>query len=216
MANITAEHIRAEVKKLIAEVTEREPEEITDTALFAEELGVDSLMAMEVMVAVDKKYKINIPEDEFATIKNVNDTVAVVQRHTGAHRKRNSVLVLAATNNHNQHTFMRRVVITGLGLVTPIGTGRELFWRNLTAGANGIGPVESFDTSAFPVHIGAEVKDFDPSGYVRRRSPDGLGRASQLAVAAARMALEDSGVDVARATVGASASPWGPLRASRS
>jgi acyl carrier protein len=81
MEAITAEHIRNEVKKLIAEVTEREPEEITDTALFADELGVDSLMAMEVMVAVDKKYKINIPEDEFATIKNVNDTVAVVQRH---------------------------------------------------------------------------------------------------------------------------------------
>jgi acyl carrier protein len=81
MANITAEEIRSEVKKLIAEVTEREPEEITDTALFADELGVDSLMAMEVMVAVDKKYKINIPEDEFAKIRNVNDTVEVVQRH---------------------------------------------------------------------------------------------------------------------------------------
>ena len=84
METVTAEHIRAEVKRLIAEVTEREPEEITDTALFSDELGVDSLMAMEVMVAVDKKYKINIPEDEFATIKNVNDTVAVVLRHTGA------------------------------------------------------------------------------------------------------------------------------------
>ena len=83
MEAITAEHIRMEVKKLIAEVTEREPDEISDTALFADELGVDSLMAMEVMVAVDKKYKINIPEDEFATIKNVNDTVAVVQRHVG-------------------------------------------------------------------------------------------------------------------------------------
>ena len=81
MARVTAEEIRSEVKKLIAEVTEREPEEITDTALFADELGVDSLMAMEVMVAVDKKYKINIPEEEFATIKNVNDTVEVVSRH---------------------------------------------------------------------------------------------------------------------------------------
>jgi acyl carrier protein len=84
MQTATAEDIRAEVKKLIAEVTEREPEEITDTALFAEELGVDSLMAMEVMVAVDKKYKINIPEDEFARIKNVNDTVEIVQRHVSA------------------------------------------------------------------------------------------------------------------------------------
>jgi len=81
MDNVTAEQIRTEVKRLIAEVTEREPEEITDTALFADELGVDSLMAMEVMVAVDKKYKINVPEDEFGKIKNVNDTVEVVLRH---------------------------------------------------------------------------------------------------------------------------------------
>jgi acyl carrier protein len=81
MDNVSAEQVRTEVKRLIAEVTEREPEEITDTALFADELGVDSLMAMEVMVAVDKKYKINIPEDEFGKIKNVNDTVDVVLRH---------------------------------------------------------------------------------------------------------------------------------------
>src|SRR6266853_4900587 len=83
---------------------------------------------------------------------------------------------------------MRRVVITGVGLVTPIGAGREAFWKNLTAGVNGIGRVESFDTSAFPVHIGAEVKDFRPEGT--------RGRGSELAVAAARMALADSGVDV--------------------
>jgi acyl carrier protein len=83
MEPVTAEQIRMEVKRLIAEVTEREPEEITDTALFADELGVDSLMAMEVMVAVDKKYKINIPEDEFAKIKNVDDTVAAVSKHIG-------------------------------------------------------------------------------------------------------------------------------------
>lgn len=90
---------------------------------------------------------------------------------------------------------MRRVVITGVGLVTPLGAGREVFWKNLTAGVNGIGPVESFDTSAFPVHIGAEVKDFEPAAYVRKRTPESLGRGSQLAVAAARMAIEDSGLD---------------------
>jgi 3-oxoacyl-[acyl-carrier-protein] synthase II len=92
---------------------------------------------------------------------------------------------------------MRRVVITGVGLVTPIGAGRTAFWSNLTAGANGIGPVESFDTSGFAAHIGAEVKDFDPSGFVRTRDAQTMGRGSQLAVAAARMALEDSGIDIA-------------------
>ena len=77
----SAEQVRTEVKKLIATVTEREPEEISDTADLADELGVDSLMAMEVMVTVDKKFKIDIPEEEFAKIKNVNDAVATVMRH---------------------------------------------------------------------------------------------------------------------------------------
>ena len=72
---ITAQQIRTEVKRLIAEVTERSPEEISDTALFEKDLGVDSLMALEVMVSIDKKYKIRIPEEEFAKIKNVDDAV---------------------------------------------------------------------------------------------------------------------------------------------
>ena len=78
---ITDEQIRTEVKRLIAEVTEREPEEISDTALFGQDLGVDSLMAMEVMVTLDKRLKIDLPEEEFNKIKNVNDAVAVVQRY---------------------------------------------------------------------------------------------------------------------------------------
>ena len=78
---ITPDHVRAEMKKLIAVVTEREPEEVSDTALFVDDLGVDSLMAMEVMVTVDKKFKINIPEEEFAQIKTVDDAVITVMRH---------------------------------------------------------------------------------------------------------------------------------------
>ena len=92
---------------------------------------------------------------------------------------------------------MRRVVITGLGLITPVGSGRQTFWQALLAGRSGIGPVTSFDTSEFPVHIGAEVKDFAPEPYVRRQPVENLGRASQMAVAAARMALDDAGLDLA-------------------
>lgn len=69
------------IKSLIAQVTEREPEEIPDQASLKEELGVDSLMAMEVMVAVDKKFHIDIPEEEFNTITNVDEAVAVVSRY---------------------------------------------------------------------------------------------------------------------------------------
>ena len=80
-SGITAEHIRAEVKRLIAEITEREPEEITDTALFGDELGIDSLTGMEIMLAIDVKLKTNLPDQEFAKMKNVNDVVALIQQH---------------------------------------------------------------------------------------------------------------------------------------
>jgi len=79
--HVTSEKVREEVKRLIAELTEREPGEITDTALFVDDLGVDSLMAIEVMVALDKRYKIDIREAEFNKIKNVNDAVDVVMQH---------------------------------------------------------------------------------------------------------------------------------------
>lgn len=80
-SEITSEQIRAAVKELIAEITEREPGEISDTALFTEELGIDSLAGMEIMVTVDKRFKVDIPEEEFAKIKNVNDAVEMVQRY---------------------------------------------------------------------------------------------------------------------------------------
>jgi 3-oxoacyl-[acyl-carrier-protein] synthase II len=88
-----------------------------------------------------------------------------------------------------------RIAVTGLGLVTPVGAGREEVWEALLAGRSGFAPVESFDTRAFSVHLGAEVRGFDPSPWVRRQDAAALGRASLLAIAAARQALEDAGLD---------------------
>jgi 3-oxoacyl-[acyl-carrier-protein] synthase II len=88
-----------------------------------------------------------------------------------------------------------RVVVTGIGAVTSIGIGREPFWRHLLDGQSGIGKVESFDTSRYHVHVGGEVKAFAPGPYVTRLSPSQMGRASQLAIAAARLALTDSTLD---------------------
>ncbi len=93
-----------------------------------------------------------------------------------------------------------RIAVTGLGLVTPIGAGRQEVWEGLLAGRSGFAPVESFDTRAFSVHIGAEVRGFRPEGYIRTLDPERLGRASQLAIAAARMALEDAGLDLSAVT----------------
>lgn len=75
------EDIRREVKNVIAIVKECEPDEISDSASFEEDLQIDSLSAMEILVAVEKKYKFLFPEEEFVNIKTVNDAVAVTQRY---------------------------------------------------------------------------------------------------------------------------------------
>lgn len=91
---------------------------------------------------------------------------------------------------------MRRVAITGLGLITPIAASKQVFWDRLVRGVSGIGPVESFDTSEYSVHLGAEVKDFVPENHLRRQAPHTMGRTSQFAIAAARMAIEDGAADL--------------------
>ena len=87
---------------------------------------------------------------------------------------------------------MIRVVVTGLGVVTPVGTGHKELWQSLMEGRHGFRPVQSFDTSAFPVHVGAEVLDFDASTWLRRLSSESVGRTSSMAIAAARLAIEDA------------------------
>jgi 3-oxoacyl-[acyl-carrier-protein] synthase II len=89
----------------------------------------------------------------------------------------------------------RRIAVTGIGAVTPVGIGREELWASLLAGRPGFARVESFDTSAFRVHVGAEVRGFSAGPYVRRLDPARLGRASQMAIAAARLALSDAGLE---------------------
>jgi len=87
----------------------------------------------------------------------------------------------------------RDVVITGLGVVSPIGIGREAFWSSLCAGRSGVRQVTRFDTSAFPVHIGAEVIDFDPKAYVRpRKSLKVMSREIQYGFAAADFAVSEA------------------------
>ena len=91
----------------------------------------------------------------------------------------------------------RRVVITGLGAITPLGNDVETFWQNLKNGVSGIHKIEAFDTAAYDCKIGGEVRGFDPKAFFK--NPKDVRRADRfahLALAAAKMALEDSGIDV--------------------
>jgi 3-oxoacyl-[acyl-carrier-protein] synthase II len=91
----------------------------------------------------------------------------------------------------------RRVVITGMGAITPIGNDVETFWSNLKNGVSGIRRIEAFDTSAYDCQIAGEVRDFDPKPFFRNpKDVRRTDRFAQLAMAAANMALADSGIDL--------------------
>ncbi|MDR7417537.1 MAG: beta-ketoacyl-ACP synthase II [Armatimonadota bacterium] len=88
---------------------------------------------------------------------------------------------------------MRRVVVTGLGVVSPIGIGHEAFWSGLMAGRSGVGEVTRFDASAFQTRIAAEVRDFDPTAFMDRKEVRRNDRFVQFAYAATRLAMEHAG-----------------------
>jgi 3-oxoacyl-[acyl-carrier-protein] synthase II len=92
----------------------------------------------------------------------------------------------------------RRVVITGLGMITPLGNDVETTWRNLLAGESGAGPITHFDASDYPVQFACEVQDFDPAVWIERKQARRMDRFAQLIVAAARQAEADSGIDIAK------------------
>src|SRR5919205_116467 len=91
----------------------------------------------------------------------------------------------------------RRVVITGLGAITPVGNDVEAFWSSLKNGVSGIRRIETFDTTAFDCQIGGEVRDFDPKPYFKNpKDVRRTDRFTHLAMAAAKMAVADSGIDI--------------------
>ena len=92
----------------------------------------------------------------------------------------------------------RRVVVTGLGALTPLGNTTDEFWAGLRDGRSGIGPITKFDATGFPTRIAGEVRDFDPLKYVDRKDARRLDPYLMYAMAAAIMAVEDSGLDAAK------------------
>src|SRR5919199_5369016 len=91
----------------------------------------------------------------------------------------------------------RRVVVTGLGAVTPLGNDAETTWRNLLAGESGAGEITHFDHTDYGVHFACELKDFDPTRWIERKQARRMDRFAQLILAAARQAEEDAGLDIA-------------------
>ena len=92
--------------------------------------------------------------------------------------------------------MLRRVVVTGIGMVSPLGLDVSSSWAGLVAGRSGAGPITRFDASNFETRIACEVKDFDPSNYLDRKEARRMDRYTHIGVAASREALEDAGLTI--------------------
>jgi len=92
----------------------------------------------------------------------------------------------------------KRIVITGIGLVTPYGVGKDIFWEGLTSGKSAIGYLSNIDTTDLPVKIGGEVKDFDPEKYLGKKEARKMDRFTQFAVVAGMEAINDARIDPER------------------
>ncbi|MBA3382681.1 MAG: beta-ketoacyl-ACP synthase II [Actinobacteria bacterium] len=95
------------------------------------------------------------------------------------------------------HNGRRRVVITGVGMVTPLGNDQESTWKSLVAGKSGAAPITHFDASEYAVRFACEAKEFEPTTWIERKQARRMDRFSQLALSAARMAEADSGLSIA-------------------
>jgi len=93
----------------------------------------------------------------------------------------------------------RRVAITGIGVLSPTGTGREAFWENLARGSSGLRPITLFDTAPFWVHLAGEITAFDPLALLGKKGLRDLDRSTRLICSAAKLALEDSRFDISAA-----------------
>jgi len=89
-----------------------------------------------------------------------------------------------------------RVVITGVGLVTPVGIGVDATWRSILAGVSGAAPITSFDTTEFDVKFACPIQDFEPTDYIDKRTAKHMDRYAQLALTAAKFAMADSGLEI--------------------
>src|SRR5947208_10722193 len=95
--------------------------------------------------------------------------------------------------NGNTH---RRVVITGLGMVSPLGNDVATSWSNLVAGKAGAAEITAFDHTDYNVHFACELKDFDPTNWIDRKAARRMDRFAQMILAAARQAESDSGIEI--------------------
>ena len=174
------------VRDVAVEVLSVEPAQVTEQARFKEDLEADSLDLVELVMGLEEKFDIQVPEDELEGVTTVGHAVDLVlakveltegTRMMLTHRRRGRV----------------RVAVTGMGIKAPAGLTIDDYWDRLASGVSCGAPIRRWDASAMPVAIGCEVPEFDLAPYLPPKEARRLDRVAQLGFAAAADALADAG-----------------------
>ena len=168
--------IESKVKAIIVEKLGVDEAEVKPEASFTNDLGADSLDTVELIMEFEKEFNISIPDDKAETIATVGDAVKYIEE--------------------NVKMELKRVVVTGLGAVTPVGLNVEETWQNLLAGVSGAAPITLFDCSKFKTQFACEVKGLNVNDWIDRKEARKLDRYTQLAMISAMQAVKDSGMDL--------------------
>ena len=176
--------VEERVIEIVSEQMGVSKDQVTKETSFVNDLGADSLDTVELVMEFEEEFDITIPDEEAEKIQTVGQAIDYIEQHgarqvsglglrvnRGGESRRercsstnDGVLTISRTMAHP-----RRVVITGMGVVTSLGDSLDRFWSALCAGQSGVGPLTLFDTTEFKVHFGGQVRDWDPVGPVRRQ-----------------------------------------------
>ncbi len=167
---------RAEIEARLREVLVTElgldADKINTAANFEQDLDVDSLGVVELLMAMEDEFGVKIPDDEAEHIHTVGRGDRARSHQTQRLTVRQGRIrwppAIRASNSQR-----RRVVVTGMGVISPVGNDVESFWKSIAEGRSGIGPITRFDASAMRTRIAGEVKGYDPEDYFdrKRRAP---------------------------------------------
>lgn len=191
--------IAAEVKRIIKEQLDVDEAEIRPEMTFIDDLGADSLGLVELVLAFEEAFTIDIPDEDTEKIRTVQDAIDYIEKNVKKLALNTLGRPLPRCSRRTLprlRAAMERVVVTGLGAVTPCGLDVSSTWDALLAGKSGAAPITLFDTSGFSVRFACEVKNWEPTRFIERKKLKELDRFSEFALGAAKMAMADSGLQL--------------------
>ena len=170
--------ISERVKKIVVEHLGVESDKVVDSASFVDDLGADSLDTVELVMAFEEEFNIEIPDEIAEKITTIKDAIAHIEK--------------------SQISFMRRVVVTGIGMCTPLGYGVELNWKRLINSESGIRVLKGFDIEDLSSKVGGQIplegnSDYFPENVINSKDKRKIEPFIELALIAAEEAIKDSG-----------------------